>query len=124
VAQRRAPSRSDGELIRRLVEAQPDIVLVELQQKAAEQGCGPAPCLCDASSPSSIYLPPYSPDLNPIRKAWFKLKARLRALDARAIPQLEHATAQALQTITHRTPTPGSGSSLKKIPEVNDLGAC
>jgi len=38
VPQRRAPSRIDTELIRRLVEAQPDIVLVELQQKAAEQG--------------------------------------------------------------------------------------
>jgi transposase len=38
VPQRRAGSRIDGELIRRLVEAQPDIVLVELQQKAAEQG--------------------------------------------------------------------------------------
>lgn len=38
VPQRRAPSRIDGELIRRLVEAEPDIVLVELRQKAAEQG--------------------------------------------------------------------------------------
>jgi transposase len=38
VPQRRAPSRIDTDLIRRLVEAQPDIVLVELQQKAAEHG--------------------------------------------------------------------------------------
>ena len=38
VPQRRAASRSDANLIRRLVEEQPDIVLVELQQKAAEQG--------------------------------------------------------------------------------------
>ncbi len=38
VPQRRAASRIDAELIRRLVEVQPDIVLVELQQKAAEQG--------------------------------------------------------------------------------------
>ena len=38
VPQRRAASRIDAELIRRLVEAQPDIVLVELQQKAASQG--------------------------------------------------------------------------------------
>ena len=37
VPQRRAQSRVAG-LIRRLVEAQPDLVLVELQQKAAEQG--------------------------------------------------------------------------------------
>ena len=38
VPQRRAASRIDANLIRRLVEEQPDIVLVELQQKAAEQG--------------------------------------------------------------------------------------
>ncbi len=36
--QRRARSRIDGELLRRLVEAQPDLVLVELQRKAAEHG--------------------------------------------------------------------------------------
>lgn len=36
--QRRAPSRVDHGLIRSFVEAQPDIVLVELQQKAAEHG--------------------------------------------------------------------------------------
>ena len=38
VPQRRAASCIDAGLIRRLVEAQPDLVLVELQQKAAEQG--------------------------------------------------------------------------------------
>jgi transposase len=48
----------------------------------------------EACGATVLYLPPYSPDLNPIEKA------RLRALAARAMPQLEHATAQALQTIT------------------------
>jgi len=38
IPQRRAPSRVDYELIRSLVEAQPDIVLVELQRKAAGHG--------------------------------------------------------------------------------------
>ena len=38
IPQRRAPSRVDYELIRSLVEAQPDIVLVELQRKAAWHG--------------------------------------------------------------------------------------
>jgi transposase len=38
VPQRRGSSRIDADLIRRLVEAQPDIVLVELQQKTAEHG--------------------------------------------------------------------------------------
>jgi transposase len=54
----------------------------------------------EACGASVLYLPPYSPDLNPIEKAWSKLKARLRALAARAMPQLEHDTAQALKTIT------------------------
>jgi transposase len=36
--QRRAVSRIDAEVIRRLVDQEPDIVLVELQQKAALEG--------------------------------------------------------------------------------------
>jgi transposase len=35
-------------------------------------------------------LPPYSPDLNPIEKAFSKLKAKLRAAQRRTIPELEH----------------------------------
>lgn len=35
-------------------------------------------------------LPPYSPDLNPIEKAFSKLKARLRAAAKRTIPEVEH----------------------------------
>jgi len=35
------------------------------------------------------YLPPYSPDLNPIEKAFAKLKARLRATAKRTIRELE-----------------------------------
>ena len=53
-----------------------------------------------AAGAKVLFLPAYSPDLNPIEKAWSKLKARLRALAAQAMPQLEHATAQALKTIT------------------------
>ena len=34
------------------------------------------------------YLPPYSPDLNPIEKAWSKLKAQLRAAGERTIDGL------------------------------------
>ena len=35
------------------------------------------------------FLPPYSPDLNPIEKAFSKLKAKLRAAAYRTIPALE-----------------------------------
>ena len=35
-----------------------------------------------------LYLPPYSPDFNPIEMAFFKLKALLRKAAARTIPEL------------------------------------
>ena len=35
------------------------------------------------------YLPPYSPDLNPIEKAFSKLKAKLRAAAKRTVAELE-----------------------------------
>jgi transposase len=47
-----------------------------------------------------LYLPPYSPDLNPIEPAWSKLKAYLRATRARLWPALEQAVATGLRTIT------------------------
>jgi transposase len=46
------------------------------------------------------YLPPYSPDLNPIEQAWSKLKASLRATSARSRQALEAALGPALRTIT------------------------
>lgn len=48
------------------------------------------------------YLPPYSPDLNPIEQAWSKLKARLRAERARSRDTLEAALGPALAAITAR----------------------
>jgi len=47
-----------------------------------------------------LYLPPYSPDLNPIEKAWAKLKQLLRAAQARTSQALEQAIADALKLIT------------------------
>ena len=38
-----------------------------------------------------LYLPPYSPDLNPIEMAFSKLKALLRGAGARTFDQLLHA---------------------------------
>jgi transposase len=48
------------------------------------------------------YLPPYSPDPNPIEQAWSKLKARLRAEGARSREALEAALGPALATITRQ----------------------
>ena len=39
----------------------------------------------EACGASLLYLPPYSPDLNPIEKAWSKLKQALRATQARTV---------------------------------------
>jgi transposase len=46
------------------------------------------------------YLPPYSPDLNPIEKMWSKIKAILRKLKARTEDALFKALADALKSIT------------------------
>lgn len=47
-----------------------------------------------------LYLPPYSPDMNPIEKAWAKLKELLRAAQARTRQALDQAIEDALKRIT------------------------
>ncbi len=47
-----------------------------------------------------LYLPPYSPDLNPIEKAWAKLKQLLRDAKARTKEALDQALTEALPSIT------------------------
>lgn len=47
-----------------------------------------------------IYLPPYSPDLNPIEQAWSKLKQFLRSAKARTDQALDQAVSDALKTIS------------------------
>ena len=47
-----------------------------------------------------LYLPPYSPDLNPIEKAWAKLKQLLRSAQARTKDALEQTIADSLKLIT------------------------
>ncbi len=54
----------------------------------------------DRAGLSHRYLPPYSPDLNPIEQAWSKLKARLRASGARSREALEQALGPALAAIS------------------------
>ena len=47
-----------------------------------------------------LYLPPYSPDLNPIEKAWAKLKQLLREVKARSKETLDQAITELLPCIT------------------------
>ena len=53
-----------------------------------------------------IFLPPYSPDLNPIEKCWSKIKTYLRSAKARTREALEKALKEALLLIT---PSDASG---------------
>ena len=56
--------------------------------------------LIESRGAQLLYLPPYSPDFNPIEQAWSKLKQLLRGVKARLLDQLEPAIARALQAIT------------------------
>jgi len=54
----------------------------------------------EAKGAQLIYLPPYSPDLNPIEKCWSKIKTYLRAAKARTRQALEQALKEALLLVT------------------------
>lgn len=47
-----------------------------------------------------LYLPPYSPDLNPIEMAFSKLKAHLRQIGARTFDQMFNALAEICDLFT------------------------
>jgi transposase len=49
---------------------------------------------------SLLYLPPYSPDFNPIENMWSKVKTHLRSAAARTFDDLCHAIAAALKTVS------------------------
>jgi transposase len=49
-----------------------------------------------------VYLPPYSPDLNPIEQAFSKLKALLRRAEARSREALIEAMGAALSAVSAR----------------------
>jgi transposase len=50
----------------------------------------------EAAGAALLYLPPYSPDFNPIENAFAKLKALLRKVAARTIDELWNAIGDAL----------------------------
>lgn len=54
----------------------------------------------EAAGASLLYLPPYSPDFNPIENMWSKLKTHLRSAAARTFDTLCDAIAAGLATIT------------------------
>lgn len=54
----------------------------------------------EAAGATLLYLPPYSPDFNPIEMAFSKLKALLRKAAARTVPDLWDAIATAIEAFT------------------------
>jgi transposase len=52
-----------------------------------------------AAGAKLFFLPPYSPDLNPIEQAFSKLKTLLRKANARTIDQIEKCIAKLIQQI-------------------------
>ena len=56
----------------------------------------------EAREAKVIYLPPYSPDLNPIEKCWSEIKTYLRAAKARTREALEQALKEVLLLVTKK----------------------
>jgi transposase len=54
----------------------------------------------EARKASLLYLPPYSPDLNPIEQVFAKFKSALRKAATRTVPRLWRAIAKTLKTFS------------------------
>jgi transposase len=54
----------------------------------------------EAVGATVVYLPPYSPDLNPIENIFSKVKQLIRGLRPRSLKQIVEATLKVLQKIT------------------------
>jgi transposase len=76
-----------------------DIVIVDNLSSHKVAGVREAIEACGAML---LYLPPYSPDLNPIEQAFAKLKALLRKLAARTVATLWHALGDLLDRFSPR----------------------
>lgn len=56
--------------------------------------------MIEAAGATRWFLPPYSPDLNPIEKMWSKVKEYLRTIKARGTEALYRGVGAALATVT------------------------
>ena len=56
--------------------------------------------LIEQTGAQLLYLPPYSPDFNPIEKCWAKIKEGLRAAKARLLDALDQAITTSIATVT------------------------
>jgi len=74
-----------------------DIVL--LDNLSSHKSAGALAAIAAAGA-EAWFLPPYSPDLNPIEKIFAKVKGALRRAKARTTAALYEATAHALRKVT------------------------
>lgn len=56
--------------------------------------------LIETTGAELLYLPPYSPDFNPIEQCWAKVKQTLRSLKARTLDSLQHGCSAAIASVT------------------------
>lgn len=56
--------------------------------------------IIESTGATILYLPPYSPDLNPIEQMWSKIKAFLRAIKARTVDALFSAIPKAFHLVS------------------------
>ena len=70
-----------------------------------------------AASAKLFYLPPYSPDLNPIEQAFAKLKTLLRKHNAGTIPQVEACIADCWPNSRHSSAETTSARQAMLQPE-------
>ena len=95
---------TDGEIFLAYLERvlgpqlQPGDVVV-MDNLSAHKVCGVRQAI-EARGAELLYLPPYSPDFNPIEPCWSQLKQRLCAAQARTLPALEQSLAKALDSVT------------------------
>ena len=94
----------NGQVFRAYVEQQLVITLrpgdtVIMDNLAAHKVAGVREAI-EGVGASLVYLPPYSPDLNPIELAFAKLKSMLRYAAARVVDQLEGTIAECLDRFT------------------------
>jgi transposase len=73
--------------------------VVVLDNLAAHKAAGVAEAI-NAAGATVLYLPPYSPDLNPIENMWSKVKSHLRSAAARTLDALGEAIDAALAAVT------------------------
>jgi transposase len=98
------PAATDGDVFRAYVEQvlcprlQPgQFVILDNLSAHKVKGIGE---LIAAAGATLVYLPPYSPDLNPIEQCWAKIKQILRTAKERCGEMLERAVAEALRCIS------------------------